>query len=121
MLGHVEVRRSNFSSARTLLGEALALDGELGHKVGLALAIESFARLAGHEGDGPTALTLFGAAERLRSEINFPPSPAELAAFDDWFGMSRMASTDEEVEQYLARGRAMTMEDALSMASDNGQ
>jgi len=99
-------------SARTLLSEGVAIRLELGDSRGVASSLEKFAHLALASGRPLMAARIYGAAERLRPTIGFPPLS------DDAHVQAARAACANDVAFDAAwrEGNAMTVEEAITYA-----
>jgi hypothetical protein len=59
---------------------------------------------------------LLGAAEALRDRMEFPLNPADVPRHEQTVAVVRARLADERLAAEWARGRAMTMEDAIELA-----
>jgi predicted ATPase/DNA-binding CsgD family transcriptional regulator/DNA-binding XRE family transcriptional regulator len=114
-LGDVALLERRPSQARELLTSALALSDELGSRVGVVYALEGFAMLDASEGEDVRAIQLAGAADRLRSSMQHPISPAEEAVLERSLGAARNALGDVAEAAWLT-GHELNFEDAIELA-----
>lgn len=112
-LGTVELDRQNPAKARDLLLKALDAHSELGARDGIAITIEAFACLAAVDGDARRALTLTGAAERLREAIVFPMHPSERDLFDGYISLAWERLGLVEAEVAFEHGRMLSLDAIL--------
>lgn len=107
--------QGNAERAATLYRESLALRWKLGEKRGIAECLEGLAEVARAQRQAERAARLFGAAEALREAIGAPLPPDDRARYGRqpavWSGMD-----EGEVAAASARGRAMTLEQAIGYA-----
>lgn len=104
--------------ARDELRECLQLSHEIGDLAGMAIDLDRLAQAALRSGEAQRAVTLAGAASRLRDTagggltvqaFRWETEPPERAA--------RRSLTELQIETARARGRTMTPEDALDYAT----
>jgi tetratricopeptide (TPR) repeat protein len=81
-LGRVKRTLGQVLPASELLIEALDLFRALGHKLGMALAVEELAAVSAVRGDGMQAAMLLGTAHALRERIGAPLPPVDRAPHD---------------------------------------
>jgi predicted ATPase/class 3 adenylate cyclase/uncharacterized protein HemY len=117
-LGRVARSRGEYASARTLHAEALAVWQAAGMRFGVPLSLEAFASLATAQNQLERAARLFGAAEA--SQELFRLSPADRADHDRDVAAVRAALGEAAFAAAWAAGRAITMEQALAEALDEG-
>ena len=115
-LGAAARRYGDHAGAEGLLREALGVHRELGDRWRVASAIENLAGTAQARGLPERAARLFGAAETLREQLSAPTPPAERADRDDGLRAARAALDERRFEGALAAGRAMGLEEAISLA-----
>jgi predicted ATPase len=96
--------------ARRLNGEALALFARSGSKLGIAMSLESFARLALPEKAGRAA-RLLGTAESIRSLIGAPLPPVERPAYEETVEILRQRLGPRAFEEARECGRLERSED----------
>ena len=116
-LSFLALEAGDAETARTLLAEALAIERESGHQPRLANALEMSARLADMDGQPALATRLYARAALLRErvrgltfEVGWPDPTPNL---DDL----RSRVGEETFEEEWARGRAMTLLEAIDQAS----
>jgi hypothetical protein len=81
-LGRVKRTLGQVLPASELLIEGLELFRALGHKLGIANALEELGVVSAVRGDGAQAATLFGTAHALREGMGAPLPPVDRAAHD---------------------------------------
>jgi tetratricopeptide (TPR) repeat protein len=81
-LGRVKRTLGQLLPASELLMEGLELFRALGHKLGIANAIEELSAVAAAQGDGVQAAMLFSTAHALREGMGAPLPPVDRAAYD---------------------------------------
>jgi hypothetical protein len=120
-LGRVAVHQGDYSRARALLADSLAIMCELGHKYGIAYQLEGSASLAAAEGQTARAARLLGAAEALREAIGAPLLPPDLPDYQQTVVAVRSSMTAEVFAAHWAKGRALTLDEAVAEARNTGQ
>jgi non-specific serine/threonine protein kinase len=116
-LGHLAQRRGDLVRAVQLSRQSLEHFQELGGARCYAEELQDIALLTARAGHAERALRLFGAAERVRREIELALSAVEHRDHDEAIGAAR-ASLGRDVDRVLAEGRGMRVEDALEYAHD---
>ena len=117
-LAFLALEAGDAETARAQLSEALAIERESGHHVWLANPLEISARLAATEGQPALAIRLYARAALLREvagawlhyELGWPDPTPDI---DDL----RARVGEERFEEEWARGRAMTIIEAIDQAS----
>jgi hypothetical protein len=116
-LGDVACAEADWVSARALYQEALPIWRELGGKLGIAFSLEGLAAVAASLGSSLRAARIWGAAERLRTEIGSPSPPNERPHYDQRVIASRVALGDDAAfDRAWQEGRAWTLEQAIELA-----
>jgi predicted ATPase/class 3 adenylate cyclase len=105
-----------YALARARLAESLAIFEDLGDRRGLAFALEGFAGLAADEAQPLRAHCLAAAAARLRRIIGAGAPPAWRADLERSLQAASRGLAAGAVEDASARGRAMTLAEALTFA-----
>ncbi len=115
-LSFLALEAGDGETARTLLSEALAIERESGHQPRLANALEMSARLAAADGQPARATRLYARAALLREriqgltfEVGWPDPTPNLDDLRSRVGEGAFA-------EEWARGRAMTVIDAIDQA-----
>jgi hypothetical protein len=88
-LGRVKRTLGQLLPASELLMEGLDLFRALGHKLGIATALEELGGVSAVQGDGGQAATLFGTAHTLREALGAPLPPVDRAAYDSAVAVCR--------------------------------
>ena len=116
-LGVAAFLRGEYGGARSLYKEAIGIRRELGDRLGLARVLEGAAALAAAEADPLAAARTWGAAERLREEIESPVSPNERPRSDRYVATARAATDDEGAfDRAWRQGREMPLDEAIALA-----
>jgi hypothetical protein len=104
-LGLLAMERGDYTQARVLLAESLALTAEMGNRKGVLAGLSGLGGLAAREGHGERAAMLLGAVDRL--------VPGLRAVLDRVDGRT--------YEQSVARARALLDEGTFARAWVEGQ
>jgi tetratricopeptide (TPR) repeat protein len=105
-LGRVKRTLGEVLPASELLMEGLELFRALGHKLGIANAIEELGAVSVVQGDGVQAAMLFGTAHALREEIGAPLPAVDRAAHDSVVAASRTQLGESAFAEAWAHGAA---------------
>ena len=96
--------------------EALALFAELGHRRGIARALEGTACLAAAKGDAARALTLAAAADHLRNQIGASLPQAERTKLEEVLVAARRILNKDEDTLAWQNGLEMQLQAAILLA-----
>ncbi len=110
--------RGDLPRAAALDAEALELRRDLGDRLSIAFGLESIATTASRAGFTEVGARLFGAAERLREEIDSPVPPSELTRYENGLAATQEAIPEKEFAALWAAGRALSLDDAVAEAQD---
>jgi predicted ATPase/DNA-binding CsgD family transcriptional regulator len=116
LLGTVEVRGGEYSTAGGLLGSSLHLHRELGDRRGVAQCLEALAEVALARGAAATAGRLLGAATRQREVVASPPTDSEARVLGDLVRRVEHALGATAAERELHAGRTMAADAVLELA-----
>jgi len=119
-LGHVARLTGNVLLARRYYGASLSLFAGAGHKTQIAYNLEGLACLAASTRDYQRAASLFGAAYALRQALQTPAPSVDRASYADSLQSTRSALGDEAFEKVWGQGCAMTLDQAVEHALDDG-
>jgi predicted ATPase/class 3 adenylate cyclase len=114
-LGQLATDGKRFDEARGLLAEALRLFRSLGDMSGIAFTFDYLASLEISVRRFEQALVLTAAAETIRESLG-GAAPTALVVMPDALGAARGTLDEADIEAARARGRAMTLEQAMSFA-----
>ena len=117
-LGVAAYRGEEPGRAETLLRESLKVHRNLGDRWRIASVLEGLAEVACSRGLTERATRLFGAAEALREAISTPIPPCERDDRDRGVSAARAGLGEETFARARARGRALTLEEAIAQASE---
>jgi len=116
-LGRLATDEGALSTARALHSESIEVRLELGHRQGIAESLDGFASVALALACPLRAACIWGAAERLRSELGSPMRSGERRRYDDRVRMARAAcGNDTAFDAAWREGGAMTLEQAIAFA-----
>lgn len=116
-LANVIRAQGEYGLARSLYEKSLAINVEMEDKWAIAYLLEDMGCLAAMEGQSERALTLAGAAARLREEIGTPLPPAERAALDETLDIARKKLDRSRRAFAWEGGQKMSLEEAVEYAS----
>ncbi|MEM9774639.1 MAG: adenylate/guanylate cyclase domain-containing protein [Chloroflexota bacterium] len=115
-LGNVKAIFNEHDTAAVMYKESLEINAGLGEKWASAFLIEDISALLAQTDQPQKALTLVGAAERIREEIESPLSPVLKEKLDQKLAPAK-EKLDEEVDGLLSAGQAMSFEQAVDFAA----
>src|SRR5205823_5846932 len=116
-LGHASLLCGKYEMALGLLQESLLALQDLGNRRSIAGALEVVAAALAGLGAWDQAARIWGASERLREEIGAPVQPSSRQNHQSRVSHARSMASDSAVfDQTWQVGRAMTMEQAISLA-----
>jgi tetratricopeptide (TPR) repeat protein len=116
-LGNATRELGEHAAAKALYDEALAIGFELGDLWLVAYVLEDVAILLARLDTPVEALTLAGAAARLRRELGSPRPPASQAELDRELERSRSALGPEGASRATTAGDALDAEQAAAHAA----
>ena len=105
-LGRVKHTLGQVLPASELLVEGLDLFRVLGHKLGIATALEELAAVSVRQGDGMQAATLLSAAHALREAMRAPLPPADRPAHESVLAACRAQLGETAFAETWARAAA---------------
>jgi predicted ATPase/DNA-binding winged helix-turn-helix (wHTH) protein/Tfp pilus assembly protein PilF len=110
------LEQGEFASARTLDEESLAICRELEFRRGITNSLEGLASVDAALGNSLRAATVWGAAERLRTEVGAPLVPLEQLRYDRRVAAVRgMLGDDAAFDRAWQEGRSLTIEKAIEL------
>jgi tetratricopeptide (TPR) repeat protein len=115
-LGWIALLQDDLGRAADLYRESLSLAWDAGLNTQVQNAMEGFACLAGAKGDAERAARLWGAAQTLHETKDIPRDIDFLAEADARILHVRLGREAEAWEEAWRKGRAMTLEEAVSYA-----
>jgi len=119
-LGDLACLQGDFASARAQYEESLSNRRDMGDQLGTARALEGLAAVVAARSTSLHAARIWGAAERLREVIGTPLSPTERPRYDQYRAAARTAAPDDAAfDRAWQEGRALTLDQAIALASGN--
>jgi hypothetical protein len=115
-LGWIALLQSDLDRAADLYEESLTLAWDTGMNPIVQSALEGFACLAGARGEAERAARLWGAAQALHEAKGIPRDADFLAEADARISAVRSGIGEEAWEEAYRKGRAMTLDEAVSYA-----
>ncbi|MEZ4564134.1 MAG: tetratricopeptide repeat protein [Thermomicrobiales bacterium] len=115
-LGSLVAKTGDLARAAQLDGEALEIRRELGDSISIAYGLESIGSTTARAGRHAEAMRFFGAANHLREKIAVPLPPSEQENFDSGTGLCRAALSPEAYAAAWEAGRAMPLDEAITLA-----
>jgi tetratricopeptide (TPR) repeat protein len=115
-LGWIALLQDDLGRAAELYGESLALAWDTGMNPIVHSALEILACLAGAKGEAERAARLWGAAQALHETKGIPRDTDFLAEADARIDAVRSGMGEEAWEEAWSKGRAMTLDEAVSYA-----
>jgi predicted ATPase/class 3 adenylate cyclase/Tfp pilus assembly protein PilF len=115
-LGWMALLQDDLGRAADLYRESLTLSWDTGLNMYVQSALEGFACVAGAKGEVERAARLWGAAQALCETESFSRDPDFLAEADARTSAVRLGMGEEAWEAALRKGRAMTLDEAVSYA-----
>ncbi len=120
-LGNMATEQGDYASARAYLEESLGIRKQIGDRSGITSSLEAFGRLAARVSRSEQAAALWGAAEALRTEIGWLLPPGERESYDRDLADAREALGAEAFATAWAKGRVMTLDQAIEIAQEIGR
>jgi hypothetical protein len=108
--------QDDLGRAAGLYRESLSLSWDTGMNPLIQMALEGSACLAGAQGEAERAARLWGAAQALHEDKVMPRDLDFLAAADARISAVRSGMGEEAWEEAWRKGRAMTLDEAVSYA-----
>jgi predicted ATPase len=115
-LGWMALLQDHLGRTADLYRESLSLSWDARLNPVVQWALEGFACLAGAKGEAERAARLWGAAQALHETKNIPRDIDFLAEADARISAVRSSMGEEAWEEALRKGRAMTLDEAVSYA-----
>jgi tetratricopeptide (TPR) repeat protein len=116
-LGYVALRQDDAERARTLFEGSRTLFDNAGSSV--IWVLEGWASLAVAEGQPERAMRLFAWADTMREKLHDHRPPVEQASVERDLAVIHSKLDDTEFSSLSAEGRAMTLEQAIALATEN--
>jgi hypothetical protein len=111
-------RAARAREARELQAETLGYVASSGDTEFLLDALELAAIIAADLGEGPRAARLASAAEAHRRQAGMPVGPEDAALLEQYLAPARNATAPQEWAGELAKGAALTDEQAIALLLD---
>jgi predicted ATPase len=115
-LGWIALLQDDLGRAADLYRESLTLSWDAGLNPLVQSTLEGFACVAGARGEAERAARLWGAGQALHETKGIPRDEDFLAEADTRISAVRSGMGEEAWEQAQHKGRAMTLEEAVSYA-----
>ncbi len=115
-LGRLAQARGDFAEAASYYQKGLSARRDLGARRGTTEALHGLAAIAVAKGQAERGARLFGAAEVLRESLSTPMPSVEREDYEGDLEAAREALGEERFATAWAKGRAMTPEQAVSLA-----
>jgi non-specific serine/threonine protein kinase len=101
--------------------QGLGIQRELGDLLAIVWSLETLACVALDLGNPGRAARIWGSSERLRDDVGAPISPMQRPSYAAHLARGRSAMGDDSAfESEWQQGRAMTLEQAIEYALDDG-
>jgi non-specific serine/threonine protein kinase len=113
---HLALDQGEYAVAHARLAESLESFKNLGDRRGIAFVLEGFAGLAAADAQPRRAHCLAAAATTLRRIIGAGPPPAWRADLERSLGAASRGLSRNTIEEANARGRSMTLPEAIAFA-----
>jgi predicted ATPase/class 3 adenylate cyclase len=115
-LGWIALLRGDSERARDLYAESMRSHREVGFKVDAPENLLGLACVAAARGEAERAARLFGASEALPEAMDAPLEPGERALQEPYLAAARSKLDETSWQEAWAKGRAMTLEEAIAYA-----
>jgi tetratricopeptide (TPR) repeat protein len=112
-LGSIDCEQGDYAGAHAAYREALEIFAGLGHRRGIARALEGSACLSFAQGHAARALTLAAAAATLRRQISAPLPQADQSKLDRMLLPAWKSLSEKDGNSAWEKGSAMSLEDAI--------
>jgi non-specific serine/threonine protein kinase len=113
--------RGDRECGEALAREAVACKHAVGHRFGLTVALETLAWMAAERGQHQRSACLLGSAERVRDEISLTPVNLYRAQHARTVSITVRGMGQKTFDAAFARGRAMTIGEAVAFAIEDKQ
>jgi non-specific serine/threonine protein kinase len=116
-LGNVVCEQGDYSTARQMFEEGLAIRRERGDRRGMVASLAGLVVVVAARGEVLRAAWLWGAAEKGRADIGSQLSKNDQSRYDRRVAAARVALGDDAAFDHAwEEGRAMTLEHAIELA-----
>jgi predicted ATPase/DNA-binding SARP family transcriptional activator len=116
LMGEIAVSEASYHRARGLFGESIRYFWKQHDRASATQMLEHFAEVAVHQEQPERAARLLGAAASFRELIGFPLRPIDRPILDRITTAARSQLGDIAFEAALARGRGMSLDQAVEYA-----
>ncbi len=115
-LGEIRLMQDDPVAALAFFRESVAIRHQLGNRPDLPTLLGNIAMAFYRQGDGLTAARLISASESLRKELGIAVQPSNRAEIEENIANVRALVGDAAFEQAWAKGRAMSLDEAVAVA-----
>jgi non-specific serine/threonine protein kinase len=115
-LGTVALAEAELDRAHEILQQSITGMKQVGEKLGIHGALDTFGHLASTQGHTERAVRLAGAAERLRATSGTQSWPVVQRTRARWLASARQTLDETEYQAAWEQGQAMNREDAIAYA-----
>ncbi len=115
-LGAVACRQGDYQAARAFTHETLGIARALGDRIGMGNALERFAALSVVAGRMETAARLAGALSAAYEAVGYEIEDVDQAFLEHYLDQARASLGEAAFERAREEGRAMPLDDAVSLA-----
>jgi tetratricopeptide (TPR) repeat protein len=119
--GKIALRRADYLAARRFFNESLKIRHETGELRPIARNLSGLAEIDRAEGRPGRAARLFGAAEALRGSLGMPINAMYAPTYEREVAALRLALGEAALATEWAIGRALTLDQAVSLALSEPQ
>jgi hypothetical protein len=109
----------DLDTARAHFLRALGMAERFGDRTGIALSLDNLAEIEISRGRPTRGMQLAGAAEAIKDEVG-GQAPPELIDLPDPRKRASPVLSDEEIDAAWKEGRAMTLQEAIAFAREDG-
>ena len=117
-LGYIALEQGDVVRARMLFTRSLEVFVAHGEQTGIADALESMAAMCAAAGHARQAVQLVGTAASLHERLGMPPTPYLRSIWHPFVTSATERLSAAECESAREEGRAMSLEQAIAIASD---
>jgi predicted ATPase/transcriptional regulator with XRE-family HTH domain len=118
-LGRVKRTLGKFECASELIVEGLDLFRTLGHKLGMATALEELAAVRAAQEEGSQAVMLFSVARTLREKLGAPLPPVDRLTYDASVEVSRTQLGEPAFREIWASASARPFQEVVKEILEN--